>query len=243
MIISASRRTAFCHIPKNGGSSLRYLLQDKWEDSRHYQGRQEVGGEMRDLTHLTPTEAAVLFEDDLIGAGYTIMAVVRAPMSRINSALLQYVRSFGLGDRNFIDAAAVEKTLAQTSISALCEASGHDHRCIFFRRQSDFLEGVPEAARDLILIENLSARFPDLPVENRGGRLPGWLKGANSRFTKQLIDKLGRKTKARLLTALTTQDSLVHDVIANAITSEASFLAEFYRDDQELYDQIRLTIS
>ncbi|MEM7237443.1 MAG: hypothetical protein AAGC86_10975 [Pseudomonadota bacterium] len=241
MIISESRQQVFCHIPKNGGSSLRHYFRATWSDHRQYQGRQPVAaldGAVRDLTHITTREARILFDDDLVGAGHRILAVIRAPMPRVASAVAQYVRTFRAEDRNFADAGTAAGVLAQTSIRALCERADSDHRCIFLRRQVDFLEDVPDAAQDLVLLEDLSARFPDLPHENRGGRLPGWLKPLSTPAVRRLTGMFGRRLKAQLQSALTRPDQDMRETIETALASERGFLEDFYGPDQALYDRL-----
>lgn len=198
MIISESHKQVFCHIPKNGESSLRAHFKVLWPHAREYQGRQSVpalNGEMRDLTHITPLEAKILFDDDLIGLECQVIAIIRAPIPRFSSALLQYIRSFRAQHKQFVDAQTVLDIMADTSVPDLCRASRSDMRCIYFRPQSDFLETVPEQARDLIVMDQLSARFPDLAVDNPGGRLPNALRFlAHPIFKKAAAGQQGQGT-------------------------------------------------
>jgi len=108
------------------------------------------------------------FDDDLIERGYMTTVIIRAPLPRFSSALLQHIRSFGGGDKHFVTAQTITAYVAKSQIRDLCEPAATDVRCIHFRRQSDFLAAVPAEARDLVLMQDLSTRFPALPIENRG---------------------------------------------------------------------------
>lgn len=241
MIVSDRRKQVFCHIPKNGGSSLRSHFLTNWDDARQYRGRQNVAvlqGAIHDLTHLTPREAQTFFGDDLIGRGYRVTAVVRPPLPRVASALLQYVRSF-VGDRHFATAELVERALQERPLPALCDAAARDYRCIFFRRQSDFLEGVPERQRDLVDMADLSVRFPDLGTRNPGGRLPAWAKAFDRPVTRRLSGHLGRAVKDRMIAALVRKDPDVSAAIDTAVDHHMDFLTDFYGVDQLLYDTVR----
>lgn len=242
MIISDSRKKVFCHIPKNGGSSLRAYWMEQWDDARAYQGRKEVeavAGAIRDLTHITPLEANSFFGDDMIARGYGFLAVVRAPMPRFSSALLQYIRTFAAQDKHFVSADTVRKVMENTEVEELCAASGSDYRCIHFRPQSDFVAGIPVAHRDLILIEDLAVRFPELPVENPGGSLPAWMKFARQPVIKRLTRKLGQGVKNKLSRQLISKDPEVKTLIDSITAENVTFLRDFYAADQVLYDALR----
>ncbi|SFE72124.1 hypothetical protein [Roseivivax sediminis] len=243
MIISDSRHKVFCHIPKNGGSSLRAYFAGQWEDSRAYQGRREIAaGEAaprtRDLTHITPAEAAAFFGDDLVGEGYTITAVIRPPIPRFSSALLQYIRTFAAQDKNFVTAKTVQRIMQGTSVEALCAAAREDHRHIHLRPQVDFVADVPEAQRDLILIGDLSRRFPDLPVDNPGGSLPGWMSFMRHPVIKRVAGRMGKAAKDGISRRLIRKDPQVKEAIETVTAANMAFLAEFYAEDQALHDTL-----
>lgn len=239
MIISDSQKQVFCHIPKNGGSSLRAHFMTQWADAREYQGRRSVAAlenEMRDLTHITPLEAKSFFDDDLIGKQYEITAVIRAPIPRFSSALLQYIRSFRAEHKQFVSAQTVLDVMADTSVPDICKAASSDMRYIYFRPQVDFLEAVPDAMRNLIPMEQLSVRFPDLAVENQGGRLPSWLKALKHPTLKRLAGGLGDEVKGHLARALIQKDPEISAVIGQVVEQHKDFLDEFYSQDQTLYN-------
>lgn len=241
MIISDRRKKMFCHIPKNGGSALRAHFLTQWPDARQYQGRRTVlraNGELRDLTHITPQEAKTYFDDDLIEQGYMTTAIIRAPLPRFSSALLQHIRSFGGGDKHFVTAQTITAYVAQSQIRDLCEAAATDMRCIHFRRQSDFLEGIPAEARALVLMQDLSTRFPALPIENRGGHLPKWAKLAKHPSLSWFARSLGRTAKTVLLRRLVRTDPDVAEALADVLARNRAFVEDFYASDQALYDRL-----
>lgn len=245
MIISDSRKQVFCHIPKNGGSSLRAHFLAAWNDAREYQGRREVPaleGKKRDLTHITIEEAKNWFDDDLIGKGLKVTAVIRAPMPRFSSALLQYIRSFAAKDKHFVTADSVKQIMAETSVEAICRQSNTDFRYIYFRCQSDFVFGIPGEKRDLVPFEQLSMRFPQLPKDNQGGSLPSWMSFAKHPAVKRIAGGLGREVKTRLNRRLIQKDSEVEVAISNITNENKAFLKRFYAEDQALYDRVRATL-
>lgn len=245
MIISPPQKQVFCHIPKNGGTSLRRYFLDRWESAREHQGRKPVAaldGATRDLTHLTVGEAETWFGESLIEGGYRITAVIRAPGPRVASALAQYIRSFGPKGREGADGDTVAAVLAETPLPTLCAKAADDHRCIYFRRQSDFLDGVPGTAQDLVLLEDLATRFPDLPHENRGGALPGWLKPLAGPAVRRAAGALGGGLKARLKSALVRPDTDMAEAITTALAQERAFIEDFYAPDQALYDGLKTAL-
>lgn len=243
MIISDQQKKVFCHIPKNGGSSLRRYFQDQWSDAREYQGRKPVdclGGEVRDLTHLTISESEEYFGEQLIAGGYQVTAIIRRPEDRIKSSILQYVRSFGPGGRSFIDSAGVKSTFRDEPIEALCARAEHDHRCIYFRRQTDFLNGLDFGAHDLVLMGNLSTRFPKLQHENRGGAISSSLARFDVPLIRRVAQALGPAAKARLKSLLVRPQPDLSSAIEDIVSANKNFLKEFYKSDQALYDQVAL---
>lgn len=241
MIISDSRKQVFCHIPKNGGSSLRFHFLTEWsDDAREYQGRREVPvlGEIRDLSHITVAEAGQWFDDDLIGQGYRVTAVVRAPGARFSSALLQYIRSFAAQDKHFVTGDTVRKIMARTSVEDLCARAATDISCIYFRPQVDFITGVPEAQHDLMAINQLSERFPGLPRDNKGGRLPKWMGFAKHPVVKRMAGSAGGKIKAQLSRKLIRKDPQIDAAIAEIMQDNDTFLRSFYAEDQALYTRL-----
>ena len=241
MIISDSKKKVFCHIPKNGGSALRAHFLKNWPDARQYQGRRTVkraNGDLRDLTHVTPLEAKAYFDDDLIEQGYVTTAIIRAPQPRFSSALLQHIRSFGGGDRHFVTAKSITAYMAHSRVRDLCEKAATDMRCIHFRRQSDFLEGVPAKARDLVLLQDLSTRFPALPIENRGGHLPKWARLAKHPGLGWFARGMGRTARTVVLRRLIRTDPDVAEAIADVLARNRAFVEDFYASDQALYDNL-----
>lgn len=243
MIISDSRRRVFCHIPKNGGSSLRQHFLDTWDDAREYQGRKEVdaiGAATRDLTHITPNETEEWFADRLLNEGYQITAVLRAPVERFSSALLQYIRSFKAKQKHFVTGDMITDLMAGAAIPTLCSKSATDVSCIYFRPQTDFLENVSDAAQDLIVMEDLAKRFPDLPRDNPGGSLPSWLRIANHPIAKKLAGGLGRHIKSRLAQGFIKKNPSIKMAIDAIIHDNRAYIADFYAADQALYDKLRM---
>lgn len=239
MVISDAQKLAFCHIPKNGGSSVRRYFLEIWPGARSHSGVHPVealGGGVRDLTHLTVGEARDWYDERLVDQGYTVISVVRPPLPRLRSALFQYLRVVHPDERDFL---STEKSLAfleTVSLEEVFERSETDHTCIHFRRQTSFVADVPGAQRDLIALEHLSQRFPDMPHVNRAGKLPGWLRPLANPVTLGLARSLGTRTKRRIRAALTRRDDRVDQAIAAMVEDGKALATAFYAEDTALYE-------
>ena len=241
MVISDARKLAFCHIPKNGGSSLRRHLLSSWADARQHTGVLPVAaidGAIRDLTHLTVTEARDYFGEDLVQDGYKVMAVVRPPRARVRSALYQYLRVVYAEDRDYIGSTDAVSFLESVSLEDLCARSADDHTCVHFRPQVSFLGGVPDDALDLIPIERLGARFPSLPHVNPAGSLPAWLRPLDRPILRRVLRGLGTGLKAQIRGALTRRDDEIQAVIAEIASEGQAFTDQFYAADEALYQKV-----
>ena len=241
MIISDSQKLAFCHIPKNGGTSLRHHLLQSWPDARAYGGLEAIAaadGPVRDLQHLTVGEARAYFGEDLVQDGYRILAVVREPGARARSALHQYLRTHFAERRDYLRHVDVAAFLRAVSVPDLCKRSRTDHGCVHFRPQVDFIEGVPEESLDLLALDRLAQRFPNLAEENSSGSLPVWLRPMDNRITRGALRTLGRGVRQRIRRALTRQDNDLQQAIASAVLAEKEFLDDFYSADRVLHDKV-----
>ena len=241
MVIDDAQKLAFCHIPKNGGSSLRRHLLETWTGARQHTGCVPVAaadGAIRDLTHLTVAEAQAYFGEDLVDRGYRVIAVVRPPESRVRSALYQYLRVVYAEDRDYIGSTDAIAFLRSVSLADLCERSAKDYTCVHFRPQVDFLAGAPDEALDLIPISQLGERFPALPHVNTAGSLPGWLRPLDRPILRRALRGLGSGIKRRIRGALTRRDDEIQKVIAEIASAEQDFTEAFYAADQALYQKV-----
>ena len=241
MVISDIQKQVFCHIPKNGGSSLRRHLLETWADARQYTECVPVAaanGAIRDLTHLTISEAKAYFDEDLVAKGYKILAIVREPRARVRSALYQYLRVVYADQRDFIGSTDAVEFLRTVSLPELCERSAEDYTCIHFRPQAAFIEGVPEANLELIPLKTLGQRFPDLPHNNPTGSLPSWLRPFDRPFIRAAFRSLGSGFRQRIRGALTRRDDAIQTEIAQIAENELEFIDTFYAADRMLYQQV-----
>lgn len=239
MIVSDSRKRVFCHVPKNGGSSIRRYLLSEWsDDGREYQGRHPVDavdGAQRDLTHITPLEADAWFGDHLLDSEYQVTAIIRDPINRFASALLQHTRSFIANEKHFVTAELIEEVGSQTSFEDLCNASASDISCIYFRPQVDFIEGVPQDRQDLVLLEDVQHRFPGLNRDNPGGSLPQSLRALNRPLVKKALGRLSPTLKSSLARKMIKEDPAVKTALDRLMADHRDFIEVFYSADQLLY--------
>lgn len=244
MVICDADRVVFCHIPKNGGSSLRRHLADLWPDPRQHalvRPVEALGGAERDLTHVTVQEATDWFGETFVEDGYRVIAVVRPPLSRLRSVLYHYLRVMHPDERDFLPTDKAIAFLRGIDVPAICARAAEDPNSIHFRPQSDFVAGVPAAQLDLIPIQHLDARFPDIPHVNKAGRLPGWLRPLDNAVTRGAVRAMGTPVRRALRGALTRRDDQVDTVIAELAAALAPFARDFYAADQTLYDRVAET--
>lgn len=238
MVISDAEKTAFVHIPKNGGMSLRNHFGALWPDARAYRGAAPVealGGAIRDLSHMTVREAEAWFGEQLVENKHRIIIVVRPPMTRVHSALYHYLRVMQQDEKDFIPTGKALALLDQTRLRDLCIRADSDPKCVHFRRQVSFIEGVPGGRVELVAFDHLADRFPEVPHVNKAGRLPGWLRAVDNPLSRWVVRVLGARARRLIRDALTRRDTTVERRIATMIEAEADFLRAHYAEDEALY--------
>ena len=141
MIISNKHRFLFMHIPKCGGTSIRYQLEALDDTDKYFFGNRhhEVLGKF-DFSHVTLPILAKFFPETFEKTRtYRSFAVCRDPMARFQSAVSQYSRQFGAGELSEQSLAdqhkLVDDIIAMLSSSSVNENPELKH----FQRQVDFV--------------------------------------------------------------------------------------------------------
>lgn len=146
MLISDERKSAFIHIPKCGGSTIRDSIGkipavENWNEVRKFDNMGKI-----DTTHIPAFILSDLFPKVFEKiTEYQTFALVRDPHSRFISSLAQYCRMFE--GRNFSQLSNKDRHATAIKICEILEASGPflPHDLIHFQRQIDYThyEGKP----------------------------------------------------------------------------------------------------
>jgi hypothetical protein len=237
MVVSDIDKSVFFHIPKNGGSTLRAHFLKVWAEAREYKGRRfvEPANRILDLTHLSPSEAKLFFNERPCTLGYSVYLIAREPMSRFQSALLQYIQSFHPEIPLYADTRELAKFLKKINIEELCERSQEDYACVYFRCQSDY---VGESAYTAVALEFVNAYFSIANDEkkNPGGSLPKWLSVISQLPVARSLGSRLPNLKDRVKLLMMQKNLDIGEMIETVVDENAVFLRDFYADDFKFYE-------
>jgi hypothetical protein len=131
MLVSSTYRFAFAHIPKAGGTAIRYVLSKFCDDNRYWhQGFSPITDRVYDLAHINVQEAVDIFGDERLLDIEHLIVCVRDPIQRALSAFDEHCRQHKLTNVDVND--FIMNTLTFDNIA-------NDWRFIHFRPQIDFL--------------------------------------------------------------------------------------------------------
>lgn len=186
MIISDAYKFAFIHIPKCGGTDIKFDLRSLDSYDGAFDGLvREYKGRPVDFTHLPLNIVKEEFPDIFSKLTYyETYAVVREPMGRFISAVNQFIKAkYSVGSHEFSDSDFSE--VAREIVD--CLKNSHDKLdplLIYFQPQSSFIY-----FDDVCLVKNL------YPIEYVSNMKNDMSKRYDIDFT---IRKLGRKYNASL---------------------------------------------
>ena len=257
LIISDDYKFAFIHIPKCGGTDIKFDLGSLDSYSGAFDGVvKEHNGRTIDFTHLPLNVIKKEFPDVFAKImEYDTFAIVRDPASRFKSALNQYVKSkYELGFHEFSNA---QLSLVAKDVIDSLTASGDnlDPLFIHFQPQSDFIlcDNI-FLVKNLYPIESVDALQHDMK-KKYGVDFSARKFGRKFNVTLEYRSLVGRlvasmvpKILRAMLRSTLPQTVLEYlrvlflrpskSVIQELDSETVKFIGEYYKRDYEIYRDI-----
>ena len=256
MILSERYRTAFIHIPKCGGSSVRAALQI-YHDSGAWPHNNAADHPDLGWTQFNHVPLAVLkqyFPDAFERVeSFESFAISRDPLARFRSACAQRARQhLGFNIEDVSDARV--RGMVDEVIAHLSRADGFPAvEFVHFTRQRDFVDlGGERIVKNVFPLERLDDFFAAISVHLEGDVRPQSRKratyGYRSPVLRAVVPPLARATRRWMPKAAYQRvRSRVHGVVKRSYGEAGSkvfesdevrdFASEFYAGDAELHRQ------
>ena len=255
-VLCDRHRFAFLHIPKTGGTTVGHQLADALPHDRFLAAGFSLGTEVGEVyhDHLTLRQLSTL-RPDLFRrlADCDVVAVLREPLSRLRSALYQYIRNSGPEEPGLLDRRAIGAVMDRV-MRQVRQSANWPLPFNFFRPQVEYvrLDGRRYVGRtydfaDLApMADHVRARTGvelDLGERRRGSRHydPAQRRtlGSALRALRWVLPAAAHDAlRARALRAIEQPSNPAMDAVLRSDTVR-EFVRDFYAEDAILYDDMR----
>ncbi|MDF2232690.1 sulfotransferase family 2 domain-containing protein [Albimonas sp. CAU 1670] len=255
MIISDAHRMAFVHIPKCAGTSLRDMLAPFHDQSNVFEfwhQHPRWGGRI-DLMHVPMAQLVEFFPFAYAKVHtYRSFAVVREPKARFVSSLAEHLRHRTTKDLPHLSYELVRRTARKLIRRFRAGADPwRDVSTVHFQRQVDYVALNGQRVVDLLVPME---RVDDIPalLEAQFGLPIGHLEVRHANRTWGAGEDKKRPRRPQLRTrAVMWSRSLglgpaAGDAARDRLLEDAeiaSFIADYYAEDAELYASARGTLA